>query len=103
MDAPQHLAQTISRLLSLRGIAQQRGHRELDDLWKQLVNSQVARQTRVHDVQRGVLRISVNNAPLLSELVSFHRIELLKKLQSEHPELNIQDIKFRLNEEKVDS
>jgi len=103
MDAPQHLSQSVSRLLSLRGLAQQRGHQELDVIWKQLVSAQVARQTRVLDVQRGILRIGVSNAPLLSELVSFQRAELLNQLQLKHPELNIHEIKFRLHEEKVDS
>ena len=106
MDAaqgPQQLSQSVSKLLSLRGIAQQRGYQELDEIWRELVSSQIAQQTRVLDVQRSVLRISVNNAPLLSELVLFHRTKLLKQLQEQHPELSIKAIKFWLQEEKVDT
>ena len=93
---PQHLSQTLSELIALRGLARLRGSAQLDSVWKQVAGPVIATQTQVLGMKRGVLNLGVSNAPLLGELVSFHKESLLRSLQRERPELNIGDLKFRL-------
>ena len=93
---PQHLSQVLSQLISLRGLARVRGDAQLAEIWKTAAGPQIAAQTRVLGIQRGVLQVGVSNSSLLSELVSFHRFTILDALKREHPHLKIRDLKFRL-------
>jgi hypothetical protein len=91
-----HVSQALSELIALRGLARLRGESQLADVWKQVAGPRIAEGTRVLGINRGALQIAVTNAPLLSELVSFHKPSLLQALQTEHPDLKIRDLKFRL-------
>lgn len=93
---PQHLSEAISQLISLRGLARRRGQEQLESVWSAVAGPRLGERTRVQSFNRGVLNVSVTNAATLSELVSFHRDSLLRRLQDEHPELKIRDLKFRL-------
>jgi hypothetical protein len=44
-----------------------------------------------------VLQVSVAHAPLLSELAGYFRQSLVAKLGELHADLNIRDIKFKLD------
>ena len=92
---PQHLSQALSELIALRGLARVRGDAQLDEVWREVAGSDIARQTKVLGISRGILQIGVSNSPLLSELALFHKFSLLKVLQEQHAGLNIHDIKFR--------
>ncbi len=93
---PQPLAAALSELISLRGWARVNGSEQLADAWKAVAGEKTAQQTRVQKLNRGVLHVAVTNAPLLSELVSFYRSDLLEQLQADYPELKIRELKFRL-------
>ena len=54
---------------------------------------------RIAGVKQGVLQIGVASSALLSELAAFHKQSLLDKLQSDHPHLQVRDIRFRLRGE----
>ena len=96
-SGPQHLSQAISELIALRGLARSRGDAQLAEIWKQVAGDKLAEQTRVLGIKRGVLQVAVANAPLLSELSSFHKFSLLETLQSRHAGLKLRDLKFHLN------
>lgn len=93
---PQPLAAALSDLISLRGWARSGGDSQLAEAWSSVAGEAAARQTRVQKVSRGVLHVAVSNAPLLSELASFHKADLLERFKSDYPELKIKDLKFRL-------
>ena len=93
---PQHLSNALSEFIALRGLARIRGDAQLEALWRDVAGSVVASQTKVQGIKRGVLQVSVSNSPLLSELVMFHKFSLLKALQEKHPNLNVHELKFRL-------
>jgi len=92
----QHLSSVLSELIALRGVARVRGESQLASIWNEVAGSAIGGRTKSLGIKRGVLHIGVSNAPLLSELVSFHKASLLRTLQQEHADLNIRDLKFRL-------
>jgi hypothetical protein len=94
---PQPLSKSITDLVALRGWARSRGDAELRTAWNEAAGAAWAKQTRARTIRRGVLHVGVANAPLLSELVAFHRRPLVKRLEERNPELRIKDIKFQLD------
>ncbi len=95
-SGPRHLSAALSELMALRGVARVGESAELEAVWRALAGESIAGNTRVLGVKRGVLQVGVSNAPLLSELASFHRESLLRKLQQDHAALRIRGLKFRL-------
>ncbi len=96
MSGPEHLSQALSRLIALRGLARVRGESQLQETWNKVAGERIANHTRALEIRRGVLCIGVGNAPMLGELASFHKQNLLKKLKADHPDLKIRDLKFKL-------
>lgn len=94
---PQHVSRALSELIALRGWARARGYKELAGIWCEVAGSVIAAQTKVQGIRRGALLVGVSNAPLMSELASFHKASLLEALRRQRPDLRIQDLKFRLN------
>lgn len=95
-SGPLHISQAVAELFALRGYAREQGSAQLQNVWDTVAGAEIARQTRVQGISRGVLQVGVGNASLLGELAGFHRTGLLKSLQAQHPELRIKDLKFRL-------
>lgn len=97
---PQPLSNALSELIALRGFARVRGNTQLQAMWSdaaaEVAGPQAVRSSKATTVSRNVLQIAVGNAALLSELVSYHKTALLAYLQQKHPEMNIRDLKFRL-------
>ncbi|MCH7988227.1 MAG: DUF721 domain-containing protein [Planctomycetes bacterium] len=93
---PPHLSNALSELIALRGWARKRGDAQLEAIWRDVAGPIVASQTKVQRINRGVLHVNVSNSTLLSELAMFHKSSLLKDLQEKHPDLNINNLKFRL-------
>lgn len=94
---PLPLSAALSELIALRGFARVRGDQELETAWKKAAGPDLAEHTRPLQVSRGILSISVDNAPLLSELTAFHGPELLRNIKQLYPHLNIKNLKFKLS------
>lgn len=93
---PVNLADVLSELFARRGYGRVQGDRQLKEAWTAVAGELISAKTRVQGLRNGVLQVGVSSSGLLSQLVSFQRVELLEKLQTEHPELKIRDLKFRL-------
>jgi predicted nucleic acid-binding Zn ribbon protein len=93
---PRSLAESLSELAALRGLARSGGDRQLAEIWDSVAGPEVALRTRVMGIKRGVLQVGVDNAPLLSELTAFRQADFLKSLQTRHADLKIRGIKFVL-------
>ncbi len=96
MSGPEHLAKALARLIALRGLARVKGEAQLQQTWKKIAGERIAKHTRALEIRRGILHIGVANAPMLGELASFHKLNLLTQLQTEHADLKIRDLKFQL-------
>jgi predicted nucleic acid-binding Zn ribbon protein len=94
---PRHLSRALSELFALRGLARVRGDAQLADVWTEVAGEAIATQTRVQGIKRGVLNVGVSNSALLSELAAFHKLNLIESLHERRPDLQIRDLKFRLN------
>ena len=94
---PLPLSVALSELIAIRGFARVRSDSELEAAWKQVAGPDLSAQTRPVRVSRGTLTVSVENAPLLSELASFQGPELLQLIKQRYPHLKIQTLKFKLS------
>jgi hypothetical protein len=96
---PQPLSSAIAQVVAMRGLAQEGSRTQLATAWrdvaKQVAGEAIVRSTRVINLNRGVLVIAVASAPVLGELVSFHKSALLKALKEHHGDLKIRDLKFK--------
>jgi len=95
MAEPQRLANSLSELIALRGLANSRGRTELQDAWSEVAR-EWGRHTRALELKRGVLHVGVSNAPLRSELESYHKASLLKALKEQSSTSRVRDLKFVL-------
>jgi predicted nucleic acid-binding Zn ribbon protein len=94
---PQRLSLALSELIAQRGYARVHGDARLQAAWNEAAGATIARQTRALAIRRGVLFVAVDHAPLLAELAGYHRQAILDKLSSQHADLKIRDLKFKLD------
>ncbi|XZE54057.1 DUF721 domain-containing protein [Planctomycetaceae bacterium SH139] len=85
----------VNQLMARRGYAQVEAASELQGSVLAVVSSHVAEAIRVGQVKRGVLMIYAKDSPTMQEL-TFQQRKLLKRLQADHPQANISDVRFRV-------
>ena len=93
---PESLSDVLSKLFALRGYGRVRGDQQLKETWEAAAGEAIASQTKVLSLRNGVLQIGVSNSALMSELASFHKVELLERLQEQNKRVSIRDLRFRL-------
>ena len=69
--------------------------RELTQAWIEVAGTEIANQTRVRGLRRGVLTIEVESSPLCHQLASFRRDDLLLALQARVRRADVMEIRFR--------
>ncbi len=92
---PENIADILGRLFTARGWGRKNDRLRLEAAWAEAAGQEVARETRVLAVRRGVLEVEVRNAVLLQELTQFHKRGLLAKLRKVLPGVTLGDLKFR--------
>jgi predicted nucleic acid-binding Zn ribbon protein len=93
---PKPLSDILGELFAARGFGRLRALKELEDAWNAAVGEPGCRQTRVGDVRRGVLNVTVAHPTLLEELAAFQKPALLAALRRDAPGTLIHDIRFRV-------
>jgi predicted nucleic acid-binding Zn ribbon protein len=93
---PKPLADILGDLFAARGFGRLRALKELEDAWNAAVGEPGCRQTRVGEVRRGVLNVTVAHPTLLEELSAFQKPKLLAALRRDAPGTLIHDIRFRV-------
>jgi Dna[CI] antecedent, DciA len=93
---PRSLSDILGELFTVRGYGRLWARRELEDAWNAAVGEPYCRQTRLGEVRRGVLNVTVAHSALLEELVSFRKAALLGALRSGAPATAIHDIRCRV-------
>lgn len=94
-EGPETLKEILSRLFTVRGWGRRQARLHLERAWEAAVGPQLAPQTRLAGMARGVWEIEVESAPLLQELAHFHKRKLLEKLRASLPGTTIKDLRFR--------
>jgi hypothetical protein len=90
------LSEILGELFAVRGYARLLARQELEDAWKKAVGEPCCQQTRLGEVRRGVLNVTVGHSTLLEELAAFRKPALLAALRSAAPATTIHDIRFRV-------
>src|SRR3954453_20358534 len=93
---PKALAEILGELFAARGFGRLRALKELEDAWDAAVGEPGCRQTKVGEVRRGVLNVTVAHPTLLEELAAFQKPALLAALRRDAPGTLIHDIRFRV-------
>ena len=96
MSEPQPISAAISEYIARRGFSRVQGNAQLANDWAKVAGERIAAKTKVMGLARGTLQIGVASSALLNEIASFHRADLLKKIQAEYPDHKIKDLKFKL-------
>lgn len=104
-EGPEPLSEILSRLFTARGWGRRQDRLRLEQAWAEAVEEvtgprrkggpDIARQTSVGSLRRGVLEVLVGNAALLQELASFHKRKLLEALRRRLSGVTLTDLRFR--------
>ena len=93
---PRALSEILGELFTVRGYGRLHARQELENAWNMAVGEAYCRQTRLGEVRRGVLDVTVAHSTLLEELAAFRKPALLAALRSDAPATTIHDIRFRV-------
>jgi len=86
----------LKRVLKDAGLDRPEQHGEIAEAWRDVAGPDVAAETVVLSFRKGVLTIQVSSAPLLSELTTYQREELLAGLRVRLAGTFIDQLRFRL-------
>jgi predicted nucleic acid-binding Zn ribbon protein len=92
---PQPIAETLSKLMARRGYAYLQTSSEREEAWRGVVGERMAAYSRLGNVRRGVLEVTVRNSAVLQEL-TFQKKQLLQRITAALPEQQIRDLRFRV-------
>jgi len=70
---PEKLGDVLGRLFTLRGWGRRQGRLHLEQAWSEAAGEEIAKQTRVAGLRRGVLEVEVGSAVLMQELAHYHK------------------------------
>jgi len=85
----------VSQLLSRRGYASAGAEEQFSASVTAAVGQQLAESFRVGMVRRGVLQIYAADSVTMQEM-TFQKRQILKRLNNDHPQAKIADVRFRL-------
>jgi hypothetical protein len=93
---PRPVSDILGELFAARGFGRLRALKELEDAWNAAVGEPGCRQTKLGEVRRGILNVTVAHPALLEELAAFHKPKLLAALRQNASGTVIHDIRFRV-------
>ncbi len=93
---PKPLSEILGELFASRGFGRLQALKELEDAWNAAVGEPGCRQTKLGEVRRGVLNVTVAHPALLEELAAFQKPALLAALRQNAPGTVVHDIRFRV-------
>jgi len=93
---PKPVSDILGELFATRGYGRLRAQTELEEAWNAAVGEPGCRQTRIGEVRRGVLNVTVAHSTLLEELAAYQKPQLLAALRQNAPGTLVHDIRFRV-------
>ncbi len=94
---PGGIGNSLREVIARRKIGRLLQSQELQQLWLEAVEPQIAERTKVVSLRNRVLLVHVSDSVLISELANFHRPQILRTIQQKRPDIEIKTIKFKLN------
>ncbi len=93
---PRPLSDVLGELFALRGYGRLHAMAGLQSAWDAAVGEPHRGRTRLGDVRRGTLTVTVDHPALLEELSAYRKGDLLQALRESCPEARIEDLRFRI-------
>lgn len=93
---PKPLSDVLGELFALRGYGRLHAMLELQSAWDAAVGDAHRARTKLGDVRRGALTVTVDHPALLEELSAYRKHELLRALREACPDARIADLRFRI-------
>jgi len=93
---PRPLSDVLGELFALRGYGRLHAMVELQAAWDAAVGEAHKGRTRLGEVRRGALTVTVDHPALLEELSAYRKAELLRALRDACPGSPIKDLRFRI-------
>lgn len=93
---PKAVSDILAELFAAKGLARLGAAKALEDAWNAAVGEPRCRLTKLGEVRRGVLNVTVAHSALLEELAAFEKPKLLKALRENVPDLAVLDIRLRV-------
>ena len=92
---PKTARNLVSDVITRRGIAAEQSNHELQGVWDSIVGMDIANQTKIGSIRRGVLNIEVSNSSLLQHL-EFSKHEFKDLINQQMRKAEIKDLRFRI-------
>jgi hypothetical protein len=92
----ERVGEILKRVMREKGLDRPERHAEIGEAWRDVAGPDVAGDTGIGSFKGGVLTINVSSAPLLSELVTFQKEELLAALRARLEGTFIRELRFQL-------
>lgn len=92
---PEALSDVLGQLFVSRGWGRLTERQKLESAWVIAAGVEIAKETRVSTLRRGVLQIEVRSSVLMQELNQFHKRRLLQAMRNQMANLTLTDLKFR--------
>ena len=96
MNDPRPIGDFLKSVLGRPAAARQRKVDTARAAWVRIVGDDVASQTSVRSLKRGVLVIEVHSAALCHHLDSFRKTVILIQMSQLAPKVEVQDLRFRI-------
>jgi hypothetical protein len=94
--SPRALSEILGELFTVRGYGRLQALSELESAWNAAVGEPYCHETRVGELRRGVLSVTVAHPTLLEELAAFRKAEILEALRASTLGTVVEDIRFRI-------
>ncbi len=94
-SGPERLGDVLSHLFVARGWGRRLERLQLETAWAEAAGPSIAASTRLGNLRRGVMEITVGNAALLQDLAHFQKRSLLEAFQARTAN-KVVDLRFRL-------
>jgi hypothetical protein len=91
----EYLTDLLKRWLRKNHVRERADPSAAYNLWKEVVGEEIAARTRVVDMSQGELVVEVDSAPLLNELSTYYRSEILETLKGHEEFKGVQKLRFR--------
>ncbi len=89
------ISSIVDRLIVEKGYAAQQSSELLQEQWRVAVGEELASQSRIGKIQRGILQVYALNTIVLSEL-EYSKSKALRHLKAALPDFKLKDIRFKI-------
>jgi predicted nucleic acid-binding Zn ribbon protein len=92
---PKKIGDVLAQVITARGYGRVQSIEHLAAAWQTAAGETLASSSRLGQLKRGVLEVTVNNSTVVQEL-TFQKQQILTTLRSELPDTKIRDLRFRV-------